>query len=155
LMAGKDVWRDQFAVGAKVAHSEDPRLAAVVEPSGAVRVIDVEARKDVLKTKLEDKAHFDKVKDVYLLSDPDYVYLAFDKPDDKGNVMNLQPNFYYNSGLRGVPVHGHVYSWQRKSGELQWYNEVHNQYLLLSQFEDLPMLLFTSKYYRRPQPGMW
>ena len=43
-----------FPAGSVAMTSEDPNLTGVVEPSGAVRVFDIEKRKEVMTTKLYD-----------------------------------------------------------------------------------------------------
>ncbi|MFO0926753.1 MAG: PQQ-binding-like beta-propeller repeat protein [Gemmataceae bacterium] len=162
VVEGKDVWTQSYAQGSTLLTSEDPRLAGVVEPDGTVKVVDVVARREVLSSKLADPKHVDKAQAVYLVSDPDYLFIAVNGPADP-NVPpwggGLQPNVQNGSGLRTIPVNGMVYAFNRKTGGLQWYNPVENQHLILSQFEDLPAVLFTARYqYLSPPPAriaMW
>jgi outer membrane protein assembly factor BamB/tetratricopeptide (TPR) repeat protein len=150
VLAGKDLWRQSFAPGAVLMQSEDPRLAGVAEPStGAIHVIDVQTQKEVLSTKVVDTKHLDKAQSIALVSDPDSVYVAVNGPVDPNLVPwggGVQSNLMSGGGLRSVPVNGMVYSFNRKSGKYAWYVPMANQHLVVSQFEDLPMLLFTSRY---------
>jgi outer membrane protein assembly factor BamB len=149
VLAGKDLWRQTFAPGSVLLQSEDPRLAGVADPAtGAVKVIDVQTQKEVLSAKADPK-HLEKAQGVSLLSDPDYLYLAVNGPADPDLVPwagGLQSNLMSGAGLRSIPVNGMVYSFNRKTGKIQWYNPVKNQHLVLSQFEDLPCLLFAARY---------
>jgi len=156
VVEGKDIWKQTFNPGTITLTSEDPRLAGVVEPDGTVRVMDVEKRTEVLNAKLASTAHIDRAQAVYLVSDPDYIFLAVNGPADP-NVPpwggGLQTNVLPQSGLRTVPVNGMVYAFSRKTGEINWYNPVENQHLVLSQFNEVPMLLFTARYqYLSPPP---
>lgn len=162
VFEGKDVWTQSYPQGSTLLTSEDPRLAGVVEPDGAVKVVDIVARKEVLNARLSSARDVEKAQAVYLLSDPDYFFLAVNGPADP-NVPpwggGLQPNVQNGSGLRSIPVNGMVYAFNRKTGGLQWYNPVENQMMIVSQFEDLPLVLFTSRFqYLSPPPAriaMW
>lgn len=162
VVEGKDVWTQSYPQASTLLTSEDPRLAGVVEPDGTVRVVDVVARKEVLNAKLADPKHVEKAQAVYLVSDPDYLFVAVNGPADP-NVPpwggGLQPNVQNGSGLRSIPVNGMVYAFNRKTGGLQWYNPVENQHMILSQFDELPLVLFTARYQHLSPPpqriAMW
>jgi hypothetical protein len=139
--------------------SEDPRLAGVVEPNGTVRIIDLQTQKELLKSPLADPKHVAGAQSVALVSDPDHFYLAINGPADP-NVLNVQmwlpgggrseagvqSNMAANSGLRSVPVNGVVYSFSRKTGKMHWYNHVKNQYMVVSMMDELPVVMFASRY---------
>ena len=48
--------------------------------------------------------------------------------------------------MRSIPVNGLVCAFRRDDGKLHWHAEVHNQQLVLEQFQDLPIVLFTARY---------
>jgi hypothetical protein len=147
VLKGQDIWKQTFPVGTVQLTSEDPRLAGVAEPNGTVRVHDIATGKEVLHVTLADPKHIAGAQAVYLVSDPDYIFLAVNGPPDPNVFANtLQPNVLAGSGLRSVPVNGMVYCFQRASGKLNWYNPVENQQMIVSQFDELPMVLFTSRY---------
>jgi len=155
VFQGKDVWSQKYPQGTIQLSSEDPHLAGVVEPNGTVKVYDVVQGKEVLNSKLADAAHIDKAQAIYLVSDPDYIVVAINGPADP-NVPpwngGLQPNVVTGSGLRSVPVNGEVYLFDRKTGKWRWHNPVENQHMVVSQFEDLPMVLFTARYQHLSAP---
>jgi hypothetical protein len=152
VLSGKDVWRQKFGANAVVLKSEDPRLAGVVEADGTVRVVDLGTQKEV---PVQDKVrpeHLAKAQAVYLLSDEDFVYLAINGPPDP-NVQaaggGLQPNLLPGGGMRSVPVNGEVYSFRRETGKLNWHYPFENQHLVLTHFDETPMVLGTARYITR------
>src|SRR5262249_50130863 len=52
-------------------------------------------------------------------------------------------------GLRSIPVHGMIYAFDRASGKAQWWHKAENQMLLMDRFNELPMLMLTSRYHKR------
>jgi len=147
VLEGKDVWRKEFPQGSIVMQSEDPRLVGVVEPAGVIRVLDVQTQKEVLLTKLADPKHANNPRSVHLLSDPDYLFVAFNGQLDNTKINGeFNPNLVASAGLRSVPVNGWVYAFNRKTGKTLWHNEVDHQHLVISQFEDLPLLFFTASF---------
>jgi tetratricopeptide (TPR) repeat protein len=158
IVKGEDAWKQVFPAGSVSMTSEDPNLAGVVEPTGAVRVFDIEQRKEVMTTKLYEASHFEKPQAVYLLADPDNFYVAINGPQDP-NVQNwgglgagVLPNVATTSGLRSVPVNGYVTAFKRKTGAIQWFNKVENQQMIVSMADELPVLLFTGRYIHRSAP---
>ncbi len=147
VLDGKDVWKKEFPKGSVVMQSEDPRLAGIIEPTGEVRVLDVQTQKEVVTTKLVDPRHVANPLSVHLLADPDYVFVAINGQTDTNKVNGpVHPNFTAGAGLRSVPVNGFLYAFERKGGKLRWYNLVENEHLVVSQFEDLPLLFFSARY---------
>jgi outer membrane protein assembly factor BamB/tetratricopeptide (TPR) repeat protein len=147
VLEGKDVWKREFPQGTIVMESEEPGLAGVVERTGMIRVLDVQTQKEVLATQLTDPKHIGTPRSVHLLADPDYVFVAFNGQLD-GNKINgdFYPTLLPGAGMRSVPVNGYLYAFDRKSGKVKWYNQVEHEHLVLSQFEDLPLLFFTARY---------
>lgn len=155
VLKGQDIWKQKFPVGTLQLTSEDPRLAGVAQPDGTIRIYDLLDHKEILTANLADPKHLAQAQAVYLISDPDFFFLAINGPPDP-NVSggNIQPNVLNSSGLRSLPVNGMVYAFQRRTGQLQWFNPVENQQMIISQFEDLPAILFTARYaYLMPAPN--
>lgn len=155
LFDGKDLWRQTYPAGTLILNSEDARLGGVIEPDGSVHVIDLLERKEVLTTKINPRDLAGALA-VHLLADQDAFYLAVNGPADP-NIGpfqgGVQPNVQPGSGLRSIPVNGEVYAFNRATGKLQWQNEVKNQHLILSLFDELPVVLFTARYqYQNPPP---
>jgi outer membrane protein assembly factor BamB/tetratricopeptide (TPR) repeat protein len=149
IKTGKDLWKEKFAVNARVLQSEEPTLTGVVEADGRVRVFDLKARKEVLNAKLSDPHHLDKVTSVHLLADDRYFYLACSEPLDPA-VMPFggpQPLLMPGTGMRALPVNGAVYCF-KADGKVNWYTIVRHQMLVLDQFAELPVVLFASRYQR-------
>jgi outer membrane protein assembly factor BamB/tetratricopeptide (TPR) repeat protein len=149
VLQGKDLWKQTFAPGSIVLQSEDPRLAGVAEPNGTVRVIDLNTQKEVFTAPLADAKHLAGAQSVALISDPDYFFVAVNGPPDPNLVPwagGVQSNLMPNAGLRSVPVNGMVYCFERKTGKINWYNPVQNQHMVLSMFDELPAVIFTSRY---------
>jgi hypothetical protein len=108
--------------------------------------------------------------DVLLLQDGERYYLALNRPIDQGKVANngaIYNNF--RNGTRCVPVNGWVLAYhknagQRKAGgrDIAWtkgdfhwhsFTPVVNQLLVLDQFEQMPILIFTSRYVEKANVG--
>jgi hypothetical protein len=145
--AGKDVWKKNYPAKSEVLRSEVPSLTGVVTPDGRVRVVDLDARKEVLTGRMNPK-HLEKVQSLHLLADRWNVYVACNGPVDP-NLMpwgGVQSNLLAVSGLRGLPVNGQVYAFDRATGEVRWWTEVRNQMFVLNAFQDIPVALFTARY---------
>jgi hypothetical protein len=90
----------------------------------------------------------EKITEAHLLQDSERFYLTLHRPPDPAvnpwggpwpNVIN---------GIRCIPVNGTVHAFERASGKLKWKVETANQMLLVEQFQDLPILLFTARSQR-------
>jgi len=146
---GKDVWTSTFAANSVVLQTEDPDLAGVVEPDGKVTAVNLPTLKVVLQTRV-DPQHVAKAQSVYLLRDATQFYLFPNLPvDQQTNPWGGPwPNLVIGSGLRSLPVNGMVYAFAADTGKIEWQNQVSHQALILEQFHDLPILLFTARYQR-------
>ncbi len=150
ILQGQDVWKQTYPMGTIQLTSENAHLAGVAEPDGTVRVQDLISGKEILNTRLADPKHLEGAQAVYLISDPDYLFLAVNGPTGP-NVPGWQgggvlPNVQPSSGLRSVPVNGMVYCFDRRTGARKWYNPVENTQMIVSQFEELPMVLFAARH---------
>jgi len=159
IVKGEDIWKEELPAGSIMMESEDPKLAGFVAPDGAIRVFDLEQRKEVMKTKLYDPKQLGKPQTVYLVSDPDNLYVAINGPLDPnipnwgGTAVGPQPNVLPASGLRSIPVNGVVTAFNRKTGGLKWFSQIENQQMILSMMDELPMLLFTARYQYQAPPA--
>jgi outer membrane protein assembly factor BamB len=148
---GADLWKQTFAAGARVARTQDPALLGVVEPNGTVLGIDLNGPREVLHARLDDPKHLDKLRDVHLLADRDQFYLAIQQTAENVGIrfggQGQGPWSNLSQGMRSVPVHGMVYAFERATGRRTWRSAepVLNQMLVLEQFDDLPLLLFTAQ----------
>src|SRR5262249_29637609 len=85
----------------------------------------------------------------HLVADRDQFYLALNKGFDNNN--NVWMNVFH--GMRCLNVNGTVYAFERGTGKLKWHNPVVNQMLVLDQFKDLPILIFTARSNEWVQQG--
>jgi hypothetical protein len=153
-LTGKDVWRQTYPAKSVVLQAEDCDLAGVVEPDGQVRVVDLTTRKDLLpdgwlgSCKMDPK-HLNKDGSVHLLYDGKMIYLACDGPPPAQTVVltNLMPG----TGLRALNVNGEVYGFRLDTGK-SWHASLPNSQLVLDQFQDMPMLLFTAQNIKMANP---
>jgi hypothetical protein len=147
VVSGKDVWKQSYPTRSIVGRSEDATLTAVVEPDGKVHVIDLQARKEVVSGALKDPVeHWKGVEQFTLLSDRSHFYLAPQAAAQNAAMpMGMPPsNVMTHLGMRSVFVNGWLNTFDRGSGENLWWLEVKNQYLILDQFQDLPLLFLTA-----------
>jgi hypothetical protein len=152
VAAGQDVWKRAYPGGSVVLKSENPALVAVAEPTGQVTVVDVLARRELLKADV-GSTYVANIYEGLVLQDADDFYVALSTPVQQavpgGLGMGPQLNFI---GLRHHRVNGHVFAFEKATGELHWREAVPNQMLLLDGFEDLPMVLFSASYIRPVDP---
>jgi outer membrane protein assembly factor BamB len=159
IVAGKDVWSKDFALGSTVLNSESPTFTGVMDPKGAVVVLDVATGREVIAgSVLHGKIGLEDVKQVsnpLLLADADRFYLALNRPTDAGKVIHNN----FSNGVRCQPVNGWVLALHRKDGvakvqgaskpyqkgSFAWHSfaPLNNQMLVLDQFDQLPVLLFS------------
>jgi hypothetical protein len=155
VLTGKDLFKETFAANSQVLRTEDSHFAGMVEPDGKVRVFDLRNQKEVLAGAKMDPKHLDKVQSLHLLADGKYFYVACNGPVDPNVAQwgGVQSNLMPGTGLRGLPVNGEVYCWEAGTAKEKWHNPVPNQMLVLDQFQDLPFVLFTSRYQKLNQNG--
>jgi hypothetical protein len=146
VVTGEDVWRQSYRPGTIPIRSINPSLTGVVEPTGDVFVMESRTKKRVMKAKLADPVHAREAKAIRLVGDKEQFYLAIENPLDEYTLSPPRPLFLARAGLRSIPVNGMVYSFSRKTGKYVWYVPIKNEQMVLSQFEDLPMVLFAAQY---------
>jgi hypothetical protein len=86
-----------------------------------------------------------------VLADRANVYLTINGPVDPNLVPSgggVQPNLGAGKGLRALLVDGPLFTFNRGTGKLHWYHEFHSDMLVLNHFDEMPILLFASRYTR-------
>jgi hypothetical protein len=83
----------------------------------------------------------------HLLADRKNYYFASQLQGQNAVPMNmLASNVMTHLGMRTVPVSGFLHSFERASGNLVWNSHIKTpQYLVLEQFQDLPLLFLTAR----------
>jgi outer membrane protein assembly factor BamB/tetratricopeptide (TPR) repeat protein len=147
IVAGQDVWKQDYAARSIVAQCEDAGLTGIVEPNGKVHVIDLRARKEIMNGEMNDPSErLRSVQSFHLLSDRNCYYFASQKAAVNGGMATSQPDIMTHLGMRAVPVSGFLHAFNRKNGSLMWDSPVKTQqYLMMEQFEDLPLLFMASR----------
>jgi outer membrane protein assembly factor BamB len=145
---GKDVWVKRCAGGSQVVHCEDPHLAAVLEPDGALTALDLRSGEEVLKASLDTK-DVANIQGAALLSDAGQYYLLINGPRDPNATPwnGPWPNLMPGTGYPTLPVNGKIYGFDKETGQYRWVTmDIPVQMLVLENFQDLPILLLTSRY---------
>jgi hypothetical protein len=154
---GQDLWKETYPAGSVLLHSEDPRLAGVFEPEGKIRVVNLDTQKEVLNARVDDPKHFAGVSSIHLLADSKHYYVACNGPINPQLMPfgGVQLNLMAGTGLRALPINGYLYAFASDTGKLHWRStgKVENQMIVLEQFEDLPIVLFTARYQKWIQNG--
>ena len=150
-MTGQDVWKQSYPARSLVVHSEEPDLTGVVEPDGKVHVVDLRTRKEVMTGTMENPSEtLRNVQVIHLLADRQKFYFACQGAMEVNNVnrfgVGLASNVMTQLGMRTVPVNGRLYAFERASGDVGWHTLVKNQFLVLDQFADLPVVLLTARH---------
>jgi len=150
VLTGKDLLSETFPVNTTVLDCEESDLTGVVEPTGAMKVYNLRTLKPVLTANL-DANHVKNVQSIGLVTDQDNYYVAINQNPDPNVLLQmnggLMPNVQPGCGLRTIPINGQLYAFDRSSGKKRWEAEVGLQHLVVSEFEDMPALFFTSRYW--------
>ncbi|MBI3823680.1 MAG: PQQ-binding-like beta-propeller repeat protein [Planctomycetes bacterium] len=169
ILSGKDVWRQPFPQGSHVLHSEDSNIVGVLEPNGKLTVLDDKGKVLVTSNLVQGRITVEDIKGLQeplLLQDADRFYVALNRPLDPAKIAKASVNvngviqtyfqFYnnFNNGTRCLNVNGWFVAVHRndtakaKKGDLAWhsYMPIHNQMIVLDQFEQSPIVLFTARY---------
>ncbi|MSQ94099.1 MAG: hypothetical protein EXR98_06030 [Gemmataceae bacterium] len=166
ILTGKDVWSKQFAAGTQILNTEDRNIAGVIEPNGMLTVLAADTGK-VLVTRNLVKARITPadikgVRDPLLLQDSERFYVALNQPIDPNKVAGGEIHNNFSNGTRCLRVNGwfaalHRHDGKRKfaggevawkKGDLAWHSHlpVHNQMIVLEQFEQAPIVIFSARY---------
>ena len=148
VQTGQDVWKKTFPPRSVVLESALPELTAVASPDGIVTVVDLAARKELIRLALDDLRHLDKVTRGMLLRDRTQYYLAFQSSDTAPGVVG-DPGPNINGPIKWTEVSGMIYAFDRATGARNWYTRALSQTLLLDHFEESPVLLLTAMQQRQ------
>jgi hypothetical protein len=144
-ISGKDVWQQTFAEGTVGLRPLNTDLVGAIEPDGTMTLFNPVLQKIVLKAKSgefhdELVGHLNGVKEAFLLADADRYYVVLNKAAENG--IQIQSGF--GPTFRSVRMHGAFYAFEKGTGEVEWFFELANQYLMLDQFEELPVVVWAS-----------
>ncbi len=174
ILTGKDVWSKAFKPGSTVMHAEDKDITGVIEPDGKFTILDVRTGAELISNSIVQSRvglqELAGLSDVLLLQDGERYYLALNRPTDKSKVSNGLIYNNFSNGTRCVPVNGWVLAYHKtagqgkvggkdvtwKKGDFHWHSQapMANQMIVLDQFEQMPILLFTARYMENtPQGG--
>jgi len=142
--SGTDLWSQKFEKGSIVLHSQEPDLGGVITPLGRVMIVSLRERKLVLAM-VVDRDHLKNLKEAHLLADAQSIYIAF-HTTNSNNPQDPWSNLQTSTGLRAITVNGEVYAFDRSRGKIRWHNEVEHQQLVLEQFQEMPVLVFTARF---------
>jgi outer membrane protein assembly factor BamB len=153
---GKDEWKRTFEGDPVPLHTEEWYYAGVIErTTGKLIVVDLRTQKEVVTAKLlQYRVTADDLKELgspLFLDDGERYYVALNQKMPPNRVSN---NF--GNGTRCLPVNGWFIALDRK-GEFLWHGDDHymNQMIVVEQFQNLPVLLFTSRFMdQTPQGGI-
>jgi outer membrane protein assembly factor BamB len=166
ILTGKDVWSKAFAPGSTVLHTEDTNIAGVIEPNGLLTVLEAATGKVLVASTLVQfritQADIKGLRDPLLLQDGERFYVALNRPIDSNKISSGNILHNFNNGTRCLTVNGWFLAVQRndgkkkvdgrdmtwKKGDLAWhsYMPVQNQMIVLEQFADSPIILFTARH---------
>jgi outer membrane protein assembly factor BamB len=146
IITGKDVWKKSLPASSVVLGADSGDLTGFVEPTGDLTVIDLHTLREAMHAHV-DPAHLKDVNEGWLLEDGNQIYVALNRKGDDGG--GLPPGYSTNfSGMRTMRVNGTVYAFHRDTGKRNWYYHAVNQRLLVEQFQELPMLVFSAHFSR-------
>src|SRR5262249_6184440 len=92
-----------------------------------------------------DPQYLEDAAKVHFLADREQYYVLIQRKNPK-NVPDAGPNFGLEAGGRPLNVNGQVYAFARDTGKLRWRFEAPQAVLVLDSVEELPFLLFSSRY---------
>lgn len=174
IVLGKDLWKKSFNSAAVPLHTEDQRFTGVIEPDGKLIVLNAESGQELLRTNvLQGRVSTDDVKNLkepLLLVDDDHWYVALNKAIDTNVISGGIISNNFKSGLRCHVVNGWFLALHRKEGkrhvgdevrnwkqgDLHWHplTPTLNQMIVLDQFEQLPLIVFTARYHEAAKAGV-
>jgi outer membrane protein assembly factor BamB len=157
-LTGRDDWKQTFAANSTVLQAEDCNVAGVVEPTGLVRVVDLDTRKEVLNasSKMDETALAGIKKgaeggSAHVLYDGKYVYVAVNAP--LAAQTQVLSNVAPVTGLRALNVNGDFYAFRTDTGKMHWKTVAANTQLVLDHFAEMPIVLFTGQVGKTQQWG--
>lgn len=114
---------------------------AVLAPSGAFMLLDLQTGQEVFQASLDPEPDLDSL--VVLASNSQYIVIANRSFEHSG------PIFFPPQMADTVPVHGRLSALDRQTGQVLWSTEVLQQRLRLGVPAELPILVFHNVSYKQ------
>ncbi len=154
IPTGKDLWAKTYPAGSILLRSQEFDLAGAISPDGRASVVSLAARKEVVVSVLDPK-DLQNVKEAHLLADGELVLIALHvvNPQGRQSGADIRSNLHAGVGLRGLTVNGKVYAFHRRTSKIAWVYDVQDQQLVLEQWKEMPVLLFTGRYVKMQDLG--
>jgi hypothetical protein len=155
FFAAKDLWKKEFSADAVAFETIDPKITAVLEPTGTITVINT-ATGDVLQTLKVDS---DKLKDhlmdtnnkfaivkPLLLADEERFYTFLNRASGPSMV---EASLGTSSPIRARYINGVLYGFNRADGKRLYQNngDFFNMRVLVERFDELPCIVATNPMY--------
>jgi outer membrane protein assembly factor BamB/tetratricopeptide (TPR) repeat protein len=142
---GLDHWQRQVPLGSK-AEVIGCEWVGIAEPAGRFTLLDLNTGTPRIDSPIEPE---ESLSEIHLLESPDRFLLITNRPwePNKQVYPRAIPGGYDNR-----LVNGHVYGFDRQSGEKVWTRAVERQAILLRQPTEIPVLTFACHIYERPTP---
>jgi outer membrane protein assembly factor BamB len=158
VLTGKSLWKRTFENNPAVLRTEDANYCGVIErDTGKLIVVDLRGFKELVNAEVKPSTadlktsrvseDFKDLEAPLFLDDGDKFYVALNTAA-KHNPLGLSGSAVSNfsNGTRCLPVNGWFCALDRK-GNFLWHTGVRyaNQMIVVEQFQNLPVLLFTSR----------
>jgi hypothetical protein len=148
MATGKDVWKKEYdAKSIPIASPLNSEWTGFVKSDGTAEIFAVRTGETIAALKIDEKnveAHLKSCVGAQVLADANKFYLILDRDPAAGSTNGTRPVPVYNNYmLRSQKVNGPVYAFDRGTNKRLWvYADVlENQWLVLEQFADLPVLI--------------
>jgi outer membrane protein assembly factor BamB len=151
VQTGKDLWKEHYPKGTIVLDSDDAELAGVVTPDGHATIVNLRLRKRVAGGVLTPD-DLKNLQQAHLLADDQYYYIALNT-SNPNNPPQIWTNLQANTGLRGITINGELYAFNRRTSKVEWHNSVKHLQMVMEQWREMPVLLFTSRYFENSNNG--
>lgn len=158
MATGKDVWKKEYdAKAVTIASPLNSGWTGFVTPDGKAEVFAVTTGETITTLQIDPKnveAQMKGCVGATILADADRYFLFLDRDPNAASTNNTRPVPLYNAYMiRSQKVNGPVYCFDRGSGKRLWtYADVfENQWLILEQFADMPVLIASAPMYMNPQ----
>jgi outer membrane protein assembly factor BamB/tetratricopeptide (TPR) repeat protein len=134
---GKDIWSQEFPAGSSLLDATRTPWCAVAVPDGKITLLSLETGMPTVRLAV-DPRHMEKSTGT-VLADINQVYIAWaaEQTPDAAALETAQ----CRSGMPVVKLNGSLYTFDRTTGAVRWTSATPAQYLLLEEFEELPILL--------------
>ncbi len=148
---GETIWKRSVQGKSKAKVIEREELA-VIEPDGTFTISRIRDGQQILKTQLEREPA--KLMALEVIRSQ-HAYLIVTSRDDQARYHELQRTGLHIQSVSAMgyqrqrPISGHIYSLDRKSGELTWEKPLSvSQYSLVDQAPDVPLMIFARRINR-------